>query len=257
MSRARRAPAKRSWPTLLRHALRARLAAHGRSIPEGLVIRHREGRAGEPDSVDVRDDPLPTETCTRFTHVADPVGADGRATEAFLAAAVRHADQMRRARSRLDALVAAGHDPRNPPRHAVEAHPMIALALTLADMGEAGVSGETGVQEGVMWARDLEMTAAGVTVGIRTATSARIRFDGIWPETLGAISAIPLRDVLELPKCGREAIDHAVAALVVARSWIDGGRLTLELEPTSVIQIDATPPGEDGRWKTLEPIPSA
>lgn len=257
MSRARHASPKRSWPTLLRHALRAHLATRGMTIPEGLVIRYREGVNGGPGSVDVRDDPLPTETATRFTHVARPVHDDGRASREFLEAAMRHVRQMRRARARLDALVAAGHDPRHPPMHAVEAHPLIVLAFALNERGEAGICGETGIQDGVMWARELVMTANDVPITIRTATTARISFAGEWPETLGAISGIALRDLLELPKAEREIVDRAMDALVVERSWLDRGRLVLELAPVDVLPIRDTPPGEDGRWKSMEPVPTA
>lgn len=255
--------AGRNWSRRLRQVLRKELEAQGLgSVPRDLNIRfHPPREAGAMPSIELRHSPGPTERMSVHDHVGDFQWSE-EALDRFREAGVMHVRRILRRNARLAALLAAGHSPRKPPLHALEADPLTALAMRLRREGLAGISGEIGNDNGILMIDNLTISMPGTGFHIVKPGYARLEIWGSLPEAIiGVIEGRRLGDVIDLPLCHDQAIDAAVRDMRILRAanrW--GGNedvMTLTLDRAEVVEIEATPASEDGSWKALQPRPCA
>lgn len=254
---------RRSWPARLRAVLRRDLAELGMdSVPSDLTIRYNLplGRTMSP-WLEVRHDPGPTERMSVIDHVTEFNGSD-EAIARFVEVGRLHVMRMLRRDARRDALLAAGHHLRKPPLHALEADALTALAFQLVQAGVAAIDGEIGNDDGLLEIHNLALTWEGRTIRLVKPGTMRLEIDGVWPESLAAaLAGRPLGDAVRLPSCGDAELDRAAAAIPILRAQTTENRevpaLLIQLERSAVVEVAATPCGEDGGWKAMRPVPLA
>jgi hypothetical protein len=182
--------------------------------------------------------------------------------EAVRAAALDHGRRVVRSTARARAAMTRKEGPM--PLHMLEAHPLLMLFRRLASAGRAALDGDIKTVDGAYHKAHM------LTVRIdrrgfefcQSDGSSVIEFDGDMPDTvLAALAGRRLVDVVALPPSGEPKLDAAVARVTIAEARRGRDRptpvLVLELEPTPVVEVAPTPPGEDGSWKDMEPRPLA
>lgn len=166
-----------------------------------------------------------------------------------------------RIKARRSALLQAGHDPDSPPLHAIEAHPLTKLAFLLSQKGRAGLDGSMTVENGLMQVERMTLHTSNGAMGLYCPGTMRIEIDQTFPEEMTiSMTGLPLHRIVRMPVCGDAAVDAAIGDLEIEQAAMVKGRpgrpkLQIILCRREVMEMDSTPKGEDGRWKSLQPIP--
>lgn len=202
-------------------------------------------------------------------HLAHPRDKDktiGRVdmldAEAIRATALDHARRVLRSAARARAAMMRSQGPM--PLHMLEAHPLLMAFRRLAADGRAALDGDIRTVKGCYHeARDLAVRIDGRALEFcQSEGRSVLEIAGDIPDTvLTAIAGRRLLDVVALPSSGDDRLDMAVAGITIAEARRGRDRpnqvVVLHLDPTPVVEVEPTPPGEDGSWKTMEPIPLA
>lgn len=244
--------------TISREAVRRDIEAHLVSeglagIPWGMEIAFP---TSSPAIVEIRHRAHPRDK-EKVTHRIDMGDR-----EAIAATALDHARRILRAATRSRAAMTRKEG--QIPLHMLEAHPLLMLFRRLASAGRAALDGDIKTVNGAY------QKAHMLTVRIdrrgfefcQSDGSSVIEFDGDMPDTvLAALAGRRLLEVVALPPSGDPKLDAAVARVTIAEARRGRDRPTpvvvLQLEPTPVVEVAPTPPGEDGSWKDMEPRPLA
>jgi hypothetical protein len=125
----------------------------------------------------------------------------------------------------------------------VRAHPLVAMALRLGELGLAGMSADAEIEDGVMRTSIMTVTASDVTV---TMTGATVSLECAAPDSV--IASLPgrtLSAVVGMPRTGDARIDRAVDDLPILEASRDGdGRgseLRLGIGPVPDVEVYPTP----------------
>lgn len=125
--------------------------------------------------------------------------------------------------------------PEPPAATGIVAHPLVALAMRLVSLGEAGVDGDVTLDDGVLRAQRLTMATRKGAIVIDGGTATRVRMPGRWPDTVaGAMNGRRMTDVVGLPTCGDADVDDAIGRMTIAGGETGAnGDLWLTLEDAS------------------------
>lgn len=236
-----------TWTPKLRAALRDYLENAGVPVPDGLKLK-----MDRTNSVSMTATMQPGFVMQPHQVIEKPI-VDEDASSDFLAKGLEFARMEHRRKRRAVEMIEDGVDPMKPTQDFQEGHPISVYAQTMQMQGLAGGSGEMHISEGNLIHRRFRLTIRRHEMIIDRC---RITLPGELPQSARiAMQGRLFSELAELPRCGREDVDDAVAKLEIIMVVDGPGEgFTVVFAPARVMEIAASKEGM-GDWKRLEPKP--